>query len=226
MRDLRYEPQDWRKAGCLGNLNPLDAERVNGLEVGGADTSKRKVVQVARHNAMAGTPVLGAAGMNQGGIVMRRLFAVLLVLLAGCRATAGAGLTSKSANFECPLTPLSQGTPPDPATAAFTSVWYGSSDLWAGLDRAYEGNWYSGPAGVKVLWFRVASGTLTVSGERLDQAGGPISTNIPEGYGQVGPQSSSITFPTEGCWKIEGHVDGSTLEFVVQVLPESKNPNR
>jgi hypothetical protein len=77
---------------------------------------------------------------------------------------------------------------------------------------------------VKVLWYRSAEGLLTIEGTRLDAAAAPLAARIPEGYGLQGPQSTSIEFPTEGCWKVIGQADGQVLEFIVQVHPQSENP--
>jgi hypothetical protein len=155
---------------------------------------------------------------------MRRLLPALLLLVTACSAIEPSDVASTAAARECLVTPYATGTPSDPNTASFTSVWYGNGSLWAGLDQAYEGKWYAGPLGVKVLWYRSTQGALTIVGARLDQAAPPLTAHIPEGYGLQGPQSTSIEFPTEGCWKVTGRVDGQTLEFTVQVNPQSENP--
>jgi hypothetical protein len=41
---------------------------------------------------------------------------------------------------------------------------------------------------------------------------------VPAGYGEAGFQPSGITFPSTGCWKVEGHLGGTTLAFVVRVV--------
>lgn len=164
----------------------------------------------------------------------RRLAACSLILVLAILGAPGAGSAAAAtptaaAPANCPVTPYTVGTPDAPQTtvssgASFTLTWYGNQDLWAGLDRAYRGQWYAAPAGIKVLWVRLAPGRLTVEGHRLDGAAPPLRADIPQGYGDAGIQASGLVFPTPGCWQVTGRVPGHALQFVVAVHPAAENP--
>lgn len=123
----------------------------------------------------------------------------------------------------CPVTPYA-ATPKDPT---FTSTWYGGGDFWAGLDRAYDGQWFAGPAGLKVGWVLPGPGSgLSVEGQRLDgRDGPPLQLSIPSDYGG-GFQPSTLVFPTPGCWAVTARVGERALRFVVLVHPADPNPAR
>jgi hypothetical protein len=133
---------------------------------------------------------------------------------------------SSTAPFQCPVTPYSQQKPPDSHTASFTETWYGNDALWAGLAPVYQGDWYAGLNGVKVLWYRSGNGQLTVEGKRLDAEAPKLKADIPEGYGNSGYQASGLIFSSEGCWEVTGQVGDQTLHFVVDVHPASENPTK
>jgi hypothetical protein len=69
----------------------------------------------------------------------------------------------------------------------------------------------------KVAWWRAVPGRLTIHGERLDGPAAPLRASVPTGYGSIGFQSTGLTFPTPGCWRVAGSVAGHELEFVVFV---------
>lgn len=118
----------------------------------------------------------------------------------------------------CPLT-----QPPDPALIPPPSVastrltaaefWYGNDALWLGLPMS--GVMWSR----KVMWWRTATGQLTIEGKRLDGPAPPLSATISSGYGDTGFQASGLNFPTTGCWEVTGQVAGKELHFVVTVVP-------
>ena len=62
--------------------------------------------------------------------------------------------TTPIALTDCPVTPyVPEPRPPAvDASTVFRSTWYGNNALWAGLAPPYEGRWYAGPRGLKVLW--------------------------------------------------------------------------
>lgn len=165
---------------------------------------------------------------------------VALFLLVACTRTPKslelpqifAGSPSTSANavptgeqFLCPVTPYAEERPPDSHTASFTETWYGNDVLWAGLSPAYGGRWYAGAKGLKVLWYRAVAGELTVEGKRLDAAAPALQADIPAGYGNSGYQSSSLIFPSAGCWEVVGRVADKELRFVVNVHPAQAHPS-
>jgi hypothetical protein len=69
----------------------------------------------------------------------------------------------------------------------------------------------------KVGWWRAVPGRLTIEGDRLDAPAAPLLASVPAGYGSTGFQSTGLTFPTPGCWRVAGRVAGHELEFVVFV---------
>jgi hypothetical protein len=133
-------------------------------------------------------------------------------------------IESTPSPFQCPVTSYSKQRPPDSHTASFTETWYGNDALWAGLAPAYQGDWYAGPKGVKVLWYRSVSGQLTVEGRRLDAEVPQLQADIPAGYGNSGYQASGLIFASAGCWEVIGRVAEEALRFVVEVHPATENP--
>lgn len=102
---------------------------------------------------------------------------------------------------------------------------FGNNDLWVGglgedgVILADSGLVASdGSIGWKFGWWRIRSGTLAITGRRLDAQGPPPRASVPDGYGSQGFQASGVDFPTEGCWELTGAVDGSELTFVTFVL--------
>jgi hypothetical protein len=75
-----------------------------------------------------------------------------------------------------------------------------------------------GSIGWKFGWWRVASGSLMITGRRLDADGPALRSAVPDGYGTSGFQASGVYFPTEGCWEVSGSLGASTLTFVTFVL--------
>jgi hypothetical protein len=69
----------------------------------------------------------------------------------------------------------------------------------------------------KVGWWRAVPGRLHILGERLDAQAPPLRADVPAGYGSTGFQSTGLTFPTPGCWRVVGSVAGHELELVVFV---------
>lgn len=70
------------------------------------------------------------------------------------------------------------------------------------------------------LWRRYVAGYLAVEGHRLDGLAPPLRVHIPDGYGMIGYQASSIAFPTPGCWEVTGRAGDESLSFVVLVVKE------
>lgn len=74
-----------------------------------------------------------------------------------------------------------------------------------------------GALSMKYMWWRTATGDLRVEGERLDGDAPPLRAHIPPGYGDTGFQSTSLIFPTPGCWRVTAYVGDAELSFVVSV---------
>jgi hypothetical protein len=138
-------------------------------------------------------------------------------------ATALLLTVSDAAN--CPVTQPG-AAPADIADRLFGSASaFGNSDLWVGglgedgvilADSRFVES--DGSIGWKFGWWRIASGTLAITGRRLDAQGPPPRALVPDGYGPRGFQASGVYFPTEGCWEVTGTVAGSELTFVTFVL--------
>jgi hypothetical protein len=75
----------------------------------------------------------------------------------------------------------------------------------------------NGSIWAKLGWWRAVPGQLVVQGERLDGRAPPLRAWVPSGYGRSGFQSTGLTFPTVGCWRVVGTVAGHDLELVVRV---------
>jgi hypothetical protein len=133
----------------------------------------------------------------------------------------------------CPVTLPTRFNPPPGVSAddLFGSDYsYGNGRLWVG------GLWpkgviaarpdfieQDGSVGMKFGWWRQVSGSLQITGRRLDAPAPPLRADVPDGYGRTGFQASGVYFPNEGCWEVAGQVGGTTLTFVTFVI---KHPAR
>ena len=152
---------------------------------------------------------------------MRIAIAVLVVSLA-----AGAGRAADRATAAaCVLTPVS-GKPPNAWMGTLSSHWLRSGTLWMGYTRA-DHSFVARANGQKVPWYRAAGspwGRLRVTGSRIDAPAAPLRFSTPATYPfRLGFQSSSLTFSSEGCWRIVARV-GLTRRFVfvVRVEPDDR----
>lgn len=107
---------------------------------------------------------------------------------------------------------------------------YGQGGLWVALPPTGKVGGVSssnvGPGNginVKYPMYRddEARGRITITGRRLDGAAPPLTASVPEGYGDVGFQATSITYPTSGCWQVTVQSGSATLTFVtlVKIVP-------
>jgi hypothetical protein len=135
--------------------------------------------------------------------------------------------TSPTSIADCPVTPPNGNTPPgEQASPDF----FGNGMLWTGLWQngtvliAPRNIQDDGALATKFFWWRGVHGALTIEGKRLDAPAPPLRSRIPEGYGDIGFQSSAIIFPTEGCWQVTGKVGASSLTFVTRVVKVDKLP--
>jgi hypothetical protein len=103
---------------------------------------------------------------------------------------------------------------------------YGNGSLWVGglwpngvviITRDDVGP--DGQLGMKLGWYRLTSGYLTITGRRLDAPAPPASgLTFPGSYGLTGFNASGGTFPTEGCWQVTGRAGRAALTFVTFVI--------
>ena len=85
-----------------------------------------------------------------------------------------------------------------------------------GVLRGTEG--LSSPEPRQYHLHRLSEGRLEISGRLLDDPAPPLRAVVPAGYGRLGFQSSGVSFPSEGCWKLTGRVGSTALTFVVSVV--------
>jgi hypothetical protein len=96
-------------------------------------------------------------------------------------------------------------------------LWYGNIYLWTQLP---PGSVVRVPRGgaLKVPWWRMVAGRLTITGYPVGARKPHLSARIPAGYGDIDFQSTGITFPKYGCWRVTGHLQGHNLSFVLKVV--------
>ena len=102
---------------------------------------------------------------------------------------------------------------------------YGNDDLWVGglgdggvIDARPVFVAEDGSIGWKLGWWRDVSGTLVITGRRLDADAPPLEASVPDGYGSTGFQASGLNFPTDGCWEVTGRVGDAQLTFVTYAI--------
>lgn len=141
---------------------------------------------------------------------------VLFVMAALPGETAAGGVRAGGAMSACRLTPVS-AKPPTAYLGRLSTHWLQQGKLWMGFTRADKA-FLAKPNGQKIGWWRQARGRLRVSGVRLDAESPPLRATIPFGYGTLGFQSSSIVFPTAGCWQVVAHLGLTrTSSFFIEV---------
>jgi hypothetical protein len=79
-----------------------------------------------------------------------------------------------------------------------------------------------GSIDAKFGWWRSAAGRLQITATRIDGPAPAARAHIPSGYGRKGFQSTSISFPTVGCWRVTGTVGRlARLTFITSVEVKS-----
>jgi len=150
-------------------------------------------------------------------VVVRIAIAVLVLSLAV--GTGRAGGTPPAAS--CVPTPVS-AKPPNAWMGTLATHWLRSGTLWMAYTRG-DHAFVARPSGQKIPWYRAAGspwGRLRVTGSRTDAPAAPLRFATGTTYPfRVGFQSSSLTFPSEGCWRIVARV-GLTKHFVFVVRVE------
>ena len=126
----------------------------------------------------------------------------------------------------CPVTLPSDVGPPgvSPHDLFGWGSSHGNGKLWVGglwprgiIDAGPELVAKDGSVEVKFGWWRAATGTLHITGRRLDASAPPARASVPDGYGPTGFQASGVDFPTEGCWEITGALPTTSLTFITLV---------
>jgi hypothetical protein len=81
-----------------------------------------------------------------------------------------------------------------------------------------------GALGMKFGWTRGVRGQLRIAGRRLDAPAPPLRSIVPNGYGEIGFQATSLIFSTPGCWEVTGRVGEASLTFVTRVVKIGDGP--
>ena len=160
--------------------------------------------------------------------------ALALIGVVGSGSTAArTGLLASAVSARaCPLTVPNGKEPPASARDALPPVppvFHGNGKLWVklwpfGVIVARPNVVRSdGSIDIKLPWWRGVPGMLTITGTRLDAPAPRVRSHVPNGYGRSGFQPSGVTFPTQGCWKVTGHVGRTRLKFVTLVVTAADN---
>lgn len=133
-----------------------------------------------------------------------------------------AGGFSRAGDTPCRVTLPNRSSPSNPLQHSNEggTLW---TELWPEGQVIFEPD---GPGTIhengflemKWPWTRHVDGGLKIEGRRLDGPAPPLMSNVLDGYGQTGFQSSLLVFPTEGCWEVTGRVGDATLTFVMMVI--------
>jgi hypothetical protein len=178
---------------------------------------------------------------SSGGVTMKARPILILVVtsviwpsLAGSQLVirttateiASAPTTSSAESYECnPTTPDNHDQSRNPGNGMFRSDGtFGNDSLYTILGSRIT--FRPGGAGavladgslsMKYMWWRLRNGQLAIKGHRLDDTAPPLRASVPDGYGEVGFQATSLIFPTPGCWGVTASVDDSSISFIVDV---------
>jgi hypothetical protein len=98
-------------------------------------------------------------------------------------------------------------------------AWYVNEDhsIWVRND-----SWQAGKDGNKVLWKKPVGTMLVVTGRRLDGPAPQTRTGYRDTH--FGFAVTGLYFDSPGCWQLIANAGSEHLDFVTEVLPESKRP--
>jgi hypothetical protein len=68
---------------------------------------------------------------------------------------------------------------------------------------------------VKLGWWRLAEGRLTLSAARADGGKGTATTEVPLGYAPTGFQPTGVLFSRPGCWRVTGTLNDTEVTFLI-----------
>ena len=138
-------------------------------------------------------------------------------------ATAAAPAPASSPQG-CPVTLPNGSAPPNENPSP---LFYGNKDLWTSLWAKGQVEFGPGNPGeigadgslsIRWSWWRGTNGNLAIEGKRLNGDAPPLKVIVPEGFGPTGFQTSTLVFPTVGCWQVTGKVGNASLTFVTLVI--------
>jgi hypothetical protein len=99
-----------------------------------------------------------------------------------------------------------------------TTRWYGHGALWAAVPGV---DWFgvvvetTGTIDMKIGWWRLSPGELTITAHRLDGSG-TAAADVPDGYGQTGFQATGVIFSSPGCWCVTSRLNDDVVSFTVE----------
>ncbi|PKO12728.1 MAG: hypothetical protein CVU39_22440 [Chloroflexi bacterium HGW-Chloroflexi-10] len=152
-----------------------------------------------------------------------RLLVLVTLFLVSCRTPAAQ--TQPAPNEACAVTqPVWDKPPEDSAVQGAPAFGYyfinADRSIWgsASWKEQEEKTLRVNEEGLKMGWFRPEGAELVITGERMDAEAPPLDVYMPCCYPNRF-QSSSLFFPTEGCWEITAKAADSVLSFTLWVWP-------
>lgn len=104
-----------------------------------------------------------------------------------------------------------------------TSLWQGGTVIFKPGGPGFILR--DGALSMKFGWWRHVPGRLIVEGRRLGgPAAVPFRSRIPDGYGDIGFQSTALVFPSPGCWEVTARIGDASLTFVTLVVKIGEGP--
>ena len=158
------------------------------------------------------------------------------VLLSVTAASDGEGrqlsAPSTQAASACSVTTpngIAAGEEQDPRSHGNRQVSVGPFGLWPDGTVVFQPGGAGfitrdGSLGMKFGWQRGVRGQLRVEGRRLDAPATPLRAEVPNGYGDLGFQATSLIFSMPGCWEVTGHVSDASVTFVTNVVKIGDGP--
>lgn len=167
------------------------------------------------------------------GVIWPSFSGSQLVIRTTSTDIALASTMSSVDSYECnPTTPDTLDEPKNQENGLFRSDGtFGNDSLYTILGsritfKPGSAGWVlaDGSLSMKYPWWRLRNGQLTIKGHRLDDTAPPLRASIPDGYGDIGFQATSLIFPTPGCWEVTGSVGDSSISFIVDVISIGDGP--
>lgn len=111
---------------------------------------------------------------------------------------------------------------------------YGSDMVWTQLASdgityvSTENQMTDGSYSIEWLWWSTGNRTLTIQGHRLDGNAPPLRVSISPSSEINGARSSTLIFPTTGCWEVNALLDGGNaggVNFITEVVFSAETHN-
>ena len=142
----------------------------------------------------------------------------IAIVTTYCVVSSGKAISSPQDSFNCPITRPNADKSVLENAFLQTTLWQDGKIVFTPDGPGYIG--HDGSLGMKWPWVRLIRGQLRITGRRLDADAPPLHSEIPEGYGDLGFQPSTLVFSSSGCWEVTGAVAESSLRLVTLVVVE------